>query len=210
MFEEFDLDVRRSALTKSYEKLQEKFKALRMQTFIGLMQYSTYFVVDTKNFVYELTKQELERYSKEIGRDDVWYQWYKCQDYVFDYFNNFIHGSYQKLSLDREKLVEPFKDLENYYAQTLTLLSDRNQTLCKEFGQKLISFRADMLRLQTDIAFILRRNMIDEVEEQGKITLDNITSGQNLLNEADDSQTEEMVFESTSSEDETNLAPGEL
>ena len=129
---------------------------------------------------------------------------------MFDYFNKFIHGSYQKLSLDREKLVEPFKDLEAYYAQTLTLLSDRNQTLCEEFERKLISFRADMLRLQTDIAFILRRCMIDEVEAQGKITLDSITSGQNLLNEADDSQTEEMVFESTSSDGETNLEPGEL
>lgn len=216
MLEEFDLDVRRSALTKSYEKLQEKFKALRKQTFIALMWHSMQFPNPKITHEYNLNRDELDNYMRKLSAElehagkNNFYYWDTGINELFDKFHGAICKCYEHLSLDKEKLVEPFKELEDYYARTLTLLSDRNQTLCDEFEQKLIRFRADMLRLQTDIAFILRRNMIDEVEQQGKITLDNITSGQNLLQEADDSEPEEMVFESVASEEETNQEPGEL
>ncbi len=186
MLEEFDLDVRRSALQKSYEKLKQKFETLRLQTFIGLMHHSG-LCVDSKSRDYDI----------ETGRFRGFFKGFKVScnpdnytSAIQNYFAGSCHNIFQELSLDQEKLVEPFKDLEAYYAQTLTLLSDRNKTLCEEFGQQLISFRADMLRLQTDIAYILRRNLIDEIEAGGQITLDSITSGKNLLPEI--SETEEQ------------------
>lgn len=184
MLEEFDLDVRRSALQKSYEKLKQKFETLRLQTFIGLMHHSR-LCVSSKMHDYDIERDRLRSYI-----DDNFTRQLGLNNYFSRYggtiegdFADACHRIFQELSLDQEKLIEPFKDLEAYYAQTLTLLSDRNKTLCEEFGQQLISFRADMLRLQTDIAYILRRNLIDEIEADGQITLDSITSGKNLLPE---------------------------
>ncbi len=189
MYEEFDLDVRRSALQKSVEKLQEKFARLRKLTFKGLMFQSIYLTF----------KREPYKIVEEMLGGCFTFEYYR-----YDGVNKVIRD-YKAESFDKVKLCEDFRDLEDYYSQTLTLLSDRNQELCSEFEKQLIAFRTDMLRLQTDIAFIIRRNMIDEVEEQGMITLDNIASGQNLLTASEDLSEEELFYDCTSTENDSDI-----
>ena len=187
MLENFDTDIRKAALEKGMSNLINGYNKLRWAAFQGLCYYvlSDYECYTSYKSISSIDHPNLlDKYSTANCFRTV----VRCP---YDHVSIGFEGcdiKYRSWQVSNEKeysaetLVKPFEELEAYYAQVLDLLSDRNPALCGQFEGVLIDFRVKLLKLQADIAIILRYKQIYEARENGEFTLDNATAP-NLLSE---------------------------